>query len=160
HEGKTDLCRAVADRKINIRVRIAASDYEMRGRVFSDGNVRVPPHLKPGDLDWAQSRPLGQWSIGPRPGQHYAWIGGWENWPLDLMGIWTADVVEILCGGDRETSSATVGQETAAIKALASHLKINPEVTRAEAADWCRAWGHNMSARRFQNWVWPMAREK
>ena len=71
-EAKIDLCRAMADRNINVRVRIAASDYGMRGQVFSKRNVGVPPHLGPGDLDWVQSRPLKPWSIGPMPGQHYS----------------------------------------------------------------------------------------
>jgi hypothetical protein len=103
-EAKTDLCRAVADRRIDVRVSIAATDHGMRGQVFSDGNVGVPPHLKPRDLDWVQSRPLAQWSIGPRPGQHYTWIGGWENRPLDLIELSTANVIEVLCGGAGQSS--------------------------------------------------------
>lgn len=42
-ESKLDLCRAVADGKIRVRVRIAGSG----NRVFSGGNVRVPPILGP-----------------------------------------------------------------------------------------------------------------
>jgi hypothetical protein len=100
-EAKTDLCRAVADRRIDVRVTIAATDYGMRGKVFSDGNVGVPAHLKPGDLDWVQSRPFAQWPIGPRPGQQYAWIGGWVNRPLDLIELSTPDVMDVLCNGNR-----------------------------------------------------------
>jgi hypothetical protein len=158
-EAKTDLCRAVADRKIDVRVRIAASDHAMGGGVFSDGNVRPPPHLGPGDLDWMQSRPFAQWRIGPKLGEHYTWIVGWENRPLDLIELSTADVVEILCGdGDEEIVLPAAKQETAAIKALASHLKSNPQVTRVEAVAWCRASGHNVSERGFQSRVWPRAR--
>jgi hypothetical protein len=97
-QAKIDLCRAVADKKISIRVRIAPSDDGMRGRVFPFGNVGVPPHLAVQDFDWVQSRPLKPWSIGPMPGQHYSWIGGWENRPLDLIELSTADVIVILCG--------------------------------------------------------------
>jgi hypothetical protein len=92
-EAKTDLCRAVADRKIDVRVRIAASD-----RTFSDGNVGVPAHLEPRDFDWVQSRPLKPWSIGPKRGEHYEW--DWENRPLDLIELLKADVTKILCTGD------------------------------------------------------------
>lgn len=99
NEAKIGLCHAMADRKINVRVRIAASDYGMRGQVFSDGNVRVPPHLMPGDLDWEQSRPIGQWPIGPKPGEHYHWVHGWENWPIDLLELSTVNVTDRLCGG-------------------------------------------------------------
>jgi hypothetical protein len=160
-ESKTDLCRAMADRKIDVRVTIAASDNERQGQVFSGGNVGVPPHLGPGDLEWAQSRPLGQWLIGPRPGEHYTWIGGWKDRPLSLIEAFTADVVAVLCGGAdvRNMSPATVGQEAAAIKALAAHLKSNPELKRVEAAAWCRDSGYSLGKRAFGR-VWPEAREK
>jgi hypothetical protein len=100
-EAKTDLCRAVADGKIDVRVTISATDFEMRGQVFSDGNVDVPPHLSPGDLDWVRSRPFGQWKIGPRLIQHYTWLGGRENRPLDLIELSTADVMNVLCNAKR-----------------------------------------------------------
>lgn len=99
-EAKTDLCRAVADQKIDVRVRIAASDYGMRGQVFSDGNVGVPADLRPGDLDWVQSRPFGQWPIGPKLGE-YLWIRGWENHSLDLVELSTSDLMNILCKGNQ-----------------------------------------------------------
>jgi hypothetical protein len=160
-EAKTDLCRAMADRKINVRVTIAATDYGMRGQVFIGGNVGVPPHLRPGDLDWAQSRPFAQWQIGPQLGEHYSWITGWGNRPLDLIELCTADVIEVLChgaGGGR--SLATARDETAAIAALAKHLKSNSELTRAEAAAWCKQSGLRVSERGFQSRVWPKAREQ
>jgi hypothetical protein len=93
-EAKIDLCRALADRKIDVRIRIAAT-----GKVFSDGNVGVPPHLSASDLDWVNSRPLAQWSIGPRPGEHYVWLDGWKNHPLDLIELSTVDVAGVLGGG-------------------------------------------------------------
>jgi hypothetical protein len=99
-EAKSDLCHAVADRKIDVRVRIAASDYRMGGRVFAGGNVGVPRHLRPDDLDWLQSRPFAQWPIGPRPGEHYSWIGGWEKRPLDLIEVSTGDVMNVLCNAN------------------------------------------------------------
>jgi hypothetical protein len=101
-KAKLDLCRAVADRKINVRVRIAPTDHGRRGQLFSDGNVGVPAHLKPDDLDWAKSCPFAQWEIGPRPGEHYAW--NWAYRPLDLIELSTADVIEILCSGTQPHS--------------------------------------------------------
>ena len=157
-EAKTDLCRAMADRKIGVRVRIAASDREMRGGVFSNRNVGVPAHLGPGDLDWVQSRPLKPWSIGPTPGQHYTWVGGWKDRPIDFIELSTADVAEIFpsAEGARNTS-ATIAIETAAIKDLASHLKSNPDLKRVDAADWCSERGHQLGKRTFER-VWPRAR--
>lgn len=96
-EAKTDLCCAVADKKIDVRVRIART-----GKVFSDGNVRVPSHLSAGDFDWVNSRPVAQWSIGPRLGEHYAWLEDWKNHPLDLIELSTVDVAGVLAGGADE----------------------------------------------------------
>src|SRR4051794_3997919 len=96
-EAKIDLCRAMADRKINVRVRIAAGDdYHMQGQVFAGRNVAAPPHLTPGDLDWMQSRPLRRWSIGPVGPQNYNWLGGWKEHPIDLIELSTHDVVDVL----------------------------------------------------------------
>jgi hypothetical protein len=160
-EAKIDLCRAVADRKINVRVKIAASDRDRPGQVFSDGNVGVPAHLKPDDLNWAKSCPFAQWAIGPTPPENYTWIGGWKNRPLALIEVSTADVIAILCGGanKNDKSAAIVAQETAAIKALASHLESNPQLTRAEARAWCETSDYRLNGRGFQYRVWPKARE-
>jgi hypothetical protein len=105
-EARTDLCHAMADRKINVRVRIAGSAAE----VYSGHNVQVPPHLKTGDLDWVRSRPLTEWWIGPMPGQHY--FRNWEKRPLDLVELSTADVLEILCSVNSNVSAPlSAGQE-------------------------------------------------
>jgi hypothetical protein len=106
-EAKHDICHAVADRKIAVRVRIAASDLSFRGRTFARGNVDVPRHLIPDDLDWVQSRPLQPWSIGPEPGQHYFWYGGWADRVIDLIELSTADVANILCGAGIDDSTKT-----------------------------------------------------
>jgi hypothetical protein len=156
-EAKTDLCRAVADGKIRVRVRIATSHYK-RGSVFSGGNVFVPAHLAPRDFDWARSRPIAQWRIGPRLGEHYFWDP--ENLPLDFIELWTADVAQVLCNRDGdELPPATSGRESAAIKALAGQLRADPKLKRSDAAHWCREHAYNLGKRAFDR-VWPQAREK
>jgi hypothetical protein len=55
--------------------------------------------------------------------------------------------------------AATAGHETAAIRALGSHLRSNRDLKKGEALSWCRIAGFNLSSRRFQNWAWPMARK-
>jgi hypothetical protein len=159
-EAKIDVCRAVADRKIEVRVRIGKDDYGMAGRVFSGGNVEVPPHLGPTDLDWVNSHPFARWAIVPTFGEHYFWIDGSKKRPIDLLELSTANVSEVLCRDDKDRSGmslSTANHETDATKALASYLR-NNSLTRAEAEAWCRANGHTVSKRGFKERVWPKAR--
>jgi hypothetical protein len=98
-EAKADLCNALADKKIDVRVRISKSDRARGGEVYSDGNVGVPSHLAPTDFDWKLSSPFAPWSIGPRLGEHYFWSGGWEKRPIDLIELLTANVIDELVAG-------------------------------------------------------------
>jgi hypothetical protein len=56
--------------------------------------------------------------------------------------------------------AATAGDETAAIRALAFHLRSNRDLKKGEAQSWCHIAGFNLTGRGFQNWVWPRAREE
>jgi hypothetical protein len=129
-EAKADLCRAVADGKIAVRVRVATSDHGMRGQVFSDGNVGVPPHLGPNDLNWVLSRPLKPWSIGPKLVEHYSWSGGWQERPLDLIELWATDVVKILCSGRNQPPQV----QAQPVKPRKSHRHGGPKLERAGRA--------------------------
>jgi hypothetical protein len=132
----------------------------MRGDTFSGGNVRVPKHLAPGDLDWEQSRPLKPWPIGPMPGQHYYW--NWAELPLDLLELSTPNVIEILASDSvgKIKTAKTIKDQTAAIDALVPHLKNNPDLKRNEALELLKRSGLAVSGRGFQAEVWPRARKK
>jgi hypothetical protein len=167
-EAKLDLCRAVGDKKINFRVRIAQNDDRFGGKWFPHRNVGVPSHLSTDDLDWSRSCPLKAWPIGPVGPESYEWVAGWKDRPIDLLELSTNDVSRILCGSHSDgtdskeahrTAVTTVGQETKAIHALATHLKENPNLKRKEAVTWCRNQGFALSGRGFQDRVWPDARE-
>ena len=96
-QAKADICNAVADRKIVVRVVIEKSYLPDGGRTFSGGNVGIPPHLNATDFDWAHSRPLKPWPFGPVGPQNYTWFGGWQDRPISLIELSTADVRAVLC---------------------------------------------------------------
>jgi hypothetical protein len=73
-----------------------------------------------------------------------------------VIKSWPAPICHL--GLEARSIPATAGQETMAIKALASHLKANPNSTKAAAAEWCRKSGYRLGKRAFER-VWPQARE-
>lgn len=125
-EAKLDLSGAVADGKIRVRVRIEVSDRARGGQIFyggkGNGNVRPPVHLTPIDFDWVRSYPLSPWPIGPRWGERREreWMRGWENWPIDLLELSTADVTNELCVGEQtaQHSSTTAAQDSTATETV------------------------------------------
>jgi hypothetical protein len=165
-EAKRDLCRAVADQKIRVRIRIAAWNRVRGGELFSGGNVRQPAHLVPDDFDWVRSYPRSPWPIGPRWGErrNREWVGGWGPRVIALIELSTTDVIEVVCNADisaREPigkQSATVKRETEATKALALHLQCNRDLKREDASIWCREQGYNLTDRGFKGRIWPNAR--
>jgi hypothetical protein len=167
-DAKIDLCRAIGDGKIRIRVLMEKNAPNVGGETLQHGNVDVPPRLGPADFDWVKSRPLAHWNTGPdprNPAERYHAM--WPSRPrsIELIELWTADVVKFLCGDDDAdddasgTSPATARHETTAIKALASAraLAENPDATRDIYAERCacgaaleeadqelaRAWDHD-----------------
>jgi hypothetical protein len=110
NEAKTDLCRAIADRKIAIRVTIAAGERGIPGSLFYGDNIQVPTHLKPEDFDWVQSRPSQRWRLGPSGPQSYIYpYWDWDLRPIDRIELATADVQEIF--GSPQSQPAQTSQK-------------------------------------------------
>jgi hypothetical protein len=73
----------------------------------------------------------------------------------DLDRVWPPSELRQESDINRE---ATAGQESAATKRLADQLKTDPQMTRANALQWCTASGYRLSKRGFER-VWPAARQ-
>ncbi len=182
-QAELDICRAIADRKIRIRFLISKEEAligsfdRVVGTVRSGEEVDIPTDLRPKDFDWINSRPHRPW---PRSGTSTL---DESLWHLEWIEVCSADVTKVLCGGLRvvpitadalddlsgilsqfekkeapEEPTATVAQESAAVRGLAAHLKTHPQITRASAAEWCKAAGYDLGARPFDR-VWPAARD-
>jgi hypothetical protein len=148
----------------------------------------IPDRLTPRDFDWKESRirksrcwekvrgPSGsfvdQWEVieaarhhadNPFPEFHRRPATPTKR----IMAYWhrielfRPDVTNVLCGGKdirQHGAPATVNHEKRAIEVLASHLKTNPQKTRADAAEYCERAGHKLGKRAFGR-VWSGARE-
>ena len=140
--AKLDICRAVADRKIDVRVRIAASEYNLGGRSFSDGNVGVPLRLNPQGFRLGSFTSTEPMVDRANAGEHYTWTSGWSERSLDLIELSTRGVRRILCGDDlaAQLGSAlterlgTLTDDGAASDGTAGTAKEESDATKALAA--------------------------
>jgi len=160
-EAKTDLCGAVADGKIRVKLKIDASARHIGGRVFSGENISVPPHLTPGDFDWVQSRPRNPWQVGPNRWQHYTMVWwSWQPQPIELIELATSDVQDIFGSPKPSTKRAASGRVVKmAAKTLRDLLVINKDITSEEAFRQCLEKHPELSKRGFRERVWPKGRE-
>src|SRR5438552_15447277 len=117
----TDICVAIAGRTINFQAKLRRHETKpLRDSVsiLEGRDFHIPHKIKPEDLDWEQSRPLKPWPV--KREDHI--IHG--RWYLEWIELCREEVSKVLCGGDgasgraRQASTATAGQETAAIRAL------------------------------------------
>jgi hypothetical protein len=85
-QAKSDICNAIADRAIDVRV---------DGLIASGDNVGVPQRLKPDDFDWTNSRPFEHWRRGPISTGRKPIV--FRCSPVSLFEISRADVQNVLC---------------------------------------------------------------
>jgi hypothetical protein len=182
-EAQVDICRAIDEGKIRYRLFSWYTDDDLtsglppgvaskiREGLRSGKNLEVwrghlsqllpplrgatvepsdiPSPLRPRAVDWRKSSFKEPWTL-PKSSVTAP--------TLCHIGIELArdDVTDVLCR--RGESAGTARDETAAIKALASQLKSNPQLRRNVAARWCSEEGFKLTGRGFQSRVWPKAR--
>jgi hypothetical protein len=61
-DARTGICHAISDRKIRLRAVVGTDDYfTAEGDDIADGEIKPPLRLKPTDIDWQGSKPMGCW---------------------------------------------------------------------------------------------------
>ena len=160
-EAKTDLCRAVADGKIRVRLKVDANANHIGGRVLSGDNISVPSHLTPGNFDWSQSRPRNPWRVGPTGRQNYTHVWwSWQPQSIELIELATADVQGIFGSPKPLTKrAATSREEKRATRTLRDLLVKNKDITSEEAFRRCLEKHPKLSERGFKERIWPKGRE-
>jgi hypothetical protein len=115
-QAQADICGALADRKIDIRVTIDRADPSYGGRTLAAGNVSVPLHLAPDLLDWTASRPRDPWQVGPdqrNPAERYFSMAAWKPRAISLIELRAEDVESVLCrnvvGGGKGICPSSAG---------------------------------------------------
>ena len=101
-DAQRDLCRAIADRGIAIRIHLTAN-HGLPARAISGSSLEIPPRLSPSHVDWKHSRPSEGsplW-LGPsqRPGEPVTLYirDNFElmNRTVELIDVNVADVVRV-----------------------------------------------------------------
>jgi hypothetical protein len=123
-QAKIEICQAIADKKIDIRVEIEKAAPDVGGKTLSGRNIDVPPRLHPDDFDWVQSRPLKPGETGPdssNPSERYYSLWSWKPRSINFLEVRTSDVTAVLCTVTPQTKSLNLAPRakiSAAIKAV------------------------------------------
>jgi hypothetical protein len=150
-EAKLAISRAIACRKIQVRVTVKSDPDPMRwnqmvaegigsnpnhsipaGECFEGANIGVPSQLTPLDFDWQTSRPIKPWQIGPRDWRS---IGRTFVWPRRIVSRIEARIADVTRLIDEVAKSAhgIAGESTSS--APSDHVaQSTPSMSRDEPA--------------------------
>ena len=179
HEAHADICRAIDEGKVRFQLSVWFTDDDKLSGLHSGIASRLREELQSGKnptaarglLEQQLLYPLMRPTVNPTdiPSPLSSRALDWrkssfkEPWTLRKTSITSPtrchvgielfrdDVGKIL-------RRSAVRDETAAIEALAAHLKKDPDLRREDAVAWCRAQNFIISVRGFQSRVWPRAR--
>jgi hypothetical protein len=119
-QAKQDLCQAIADREIEIRLHLAA-DHLRPAKVLAPPALDIPSHLSPADIDWPSSQPSRHSKLFTGPSQRlgqptsmyiqnsYDLMGR----TVDLIEVRVADVTKVFCNTESQPEAKpTAGSPT------------------------------------------------
>jgi hypothetical protein len=91
--ARADLCRAVADRTVNIRCKLEQhATRHFTSKDVLDGNAfEIPTEIKPEELDWERSGPLKPWFVRRKCYSVPLY------WHLASIEVCSTDVTKSLC---------------------------------------------------------------
>jgi hypothetical protein len=137
-EAKRQICAAISDRRIEMRL-ILAEDLglgldEME---VPRAELRIPPRLKPEDIDWTGSVPLKRWFPQPRRLEESVVLYGARvqnlfNRKVAVLQLRTADVAAIF-GSPSKTVGADLPPSQAEPAAAGARSRV---VSQAVTALW------------------------
>jgi hypothetical protein len=91
--AQSDLCRAIADRAVRIRVKLGRhmKGFTAWDTILPGTALRLSAEIKPEDLDWEKSRPVKPWMVARGS------FSIWGPWLLEWIEVCRADVTNVLC---------------------------------------------------------------
>jgi hypothetical protein len=122
-EAKSDLCQAISDRTIAIRLqpgKNTTTGMTTHGTVLNGDDVEIPARLSPNDIDWNNSRPLRPWAVRRERLRGY--------WRIEWVEVLSSDVTRIVCGSRSEP------KQTVPSNAQTRRGKSSPALARARSA--------------------------
>jgi hypothetical protein len=146
-QAKRQICAAIADRAISVRVEVGRTERDIPGSLRTDRQVKPPPRLQPEDLDWNRSKPLDAWNTGPDRAESYGAVGwGWRLRHIARLELRTDDLTGIFCS----TKCNDVGT------AAAPEAGSDPPVALSVGAPVPAALQHTKRRHNGFDTAWPM----
>ena len=93
--AKIQICNAIADGAIAVRVQVDGSDPDIPGMILSGMEVDLPLRLQPANFDWDKSIPLFGVRTGPDEGRGLDPSWKWTRRSIAVLELYTEDVIKI-----------------------------------------------------------------